>query len=142
MKKKWLFVQVLFFLSVFLYSGSAGSQEYSEYGRAFKNFITCELTRTDAVNHFEGKPFSITMIDLFGIQEESGMVILTGAVLCDVQGKTMMLYPAVGVETIFGEKNVSYFTIRPGDYSILATELYRFPYKERCPWARYWIDTD
>ena len=115
---------------------------FYKYEAAFKNFITCELTRTDAVNHFKGKSFSITMINLHNIQPESGIAILTGAVQCAVDGGYKTLYPAVGVRKLAGKDVVSYYMIRHKDFKILATELIRYPYKERCPWTRYWIDLD
>ena len=61
--------------------------------------MTCELTRTDARNHFKGKSFKITMIDLFDIQRESGMVI-TGAVQCFVEDRYQTLYAALGVDLL------------------------------------------
>ena len=120
----------------------AQDNEFTKYEMSFKNFLTCELTRTDARNHFKGKSFKITMIDLFDIQRESGMVIVTGAVQCFVEDRYQTLYAALGVETIIDKEKVSYYTVRESDFSILATELIRFPYKERCPWSRYWVDTN
>jgi hypothetical protein len=120
----------------------AEEDEYQRYEASFRNFLTCELTRTDAVNHFKGKDFKITMVNLHGIQQESGMKILTGAVQCYVGDENKLLYVAVGVQPLAGKEIVSYYTIRKKDFSILATELIRFPYKERCPWSRYWVDLD
>ncbi len=120
----------------------AVEEEYNRYEASFKNFLTCELTRTDAVNHFKGKDFTITMISLHGISQESGMKILTGAVQCFVGDEYKTLYTAVGVQPLADKEVVSYYTIRSQDFSILATELIRFPYKERCPWSQYWIDLD
>ncbi|MCM2283827.1 MAG: hypothetical protein NDI81_03555 [Desulfobacula sp.] len=108
----------------------------------FKNFITCELTRTEATNHFNGKPFKITMIDLFDVQRESDVQIVTGAVQCFVDGQSLTLYVAVGITKILEKEQVSYYTVRDKDFSILATELFRFPYKERCKWSQYWVDID
>jgi hypothetical protein len=120
----------------------AQADDFAKYEMSFKNFLTCELTRTGAANHFKGKAFKITMIDLFEIQQESGMVIITGAVRCVVGDRYQNLYAAIGVETILNKEQVTYYTIRTNDFSILATELMRFPYKERCPWSQYWVDTD
>ena len=108
----------------------------------FKNFITCELTRAGAVDYFKGKNFKITMVDLFALQRESDMVIITGAVRCVVEDSFQLLYVAVGVEAIMDKEQVTYYTVRKDDFSILATELMQFPYKERCPWSRYWVDLD
>ncbi len=129
---------------VLLYTESlwASGDAFTKYEASFKNFLTCELTRTGAVNHFKGSPFKITMIDVFEIQKESDMVIITGAVRCAIEGRYQVLYVALGVETIMGKEQVTYYTIRPKDFTILATELMRFPYKERCPWSRYWVDID
>jgi len=120
----------------------AETYEFDKHEMSFKNFLTCELTRTNAANHFKGKAFKITMIDLFDIQSESDIVIITGTVLCTVEGNSQILYVALGVETTMGKEQVTYYTVRKADFSILATELMRFPYKERCPWSRYWVDTE
>lgn len=115
---------------------------YTGYEASFRNFLTCELTRTDAVNHFKGKPFKITMVSLHGIQNESGMKILVGAVQCFVEDRYRTLYAAVGVRKVAGKDVVSYYTVRDKQFSILASELIRYPYMERCPWSRYWVDLD
>lgn len=127
-------------LLFFIRPVGAAENEFSRYEAGFKNFLTCELTRTDAVNPFKGEPFTITMINLHDIQLESGMGILTGAVQCFVKDTYKMLYPAVGVEKVAGKEKVSYYTIRNHDFSILASELIRYPYKQRCPWSRYWTN--
>ncbi len=120
----------------------ATGDAFTKYEASFKNFLTCELTRTDAVDHFKGKEFTITMVKLHGVQEESGLVILTGAVQCFVGENYRTLYAAVGVEKLVDKEVVSYFTIRKNNFYILATELIKFPYQERCPWSRYWVDLD
>lgn len=132
----------LFATSLLPYPALADEDDFVRHEMSFKNFLTCELTRTDAVNHFKGKSFTITMIDLFEIQRESDLVIFTGAVKCFVTDHYQTLYAAVGVESIMDKKQVTYYTIRHSDFAILATELYRYPYKERCPWARFWVDID
>lgn len=128
-----------FFMSTPL---AADDFEFTRIEMSFKNFITCELTRTDAVNHFNGKPFKITMIDLFDIQSESDIKIVSGAVECFVVDKHLTLYTAVGLISIMDKEQVVYYTIRNKDFSILATELIKFPYKERCKWSQYRIDID
>ncbi len=135
---KGLIVIILFFASTLL----ADEIEYNTMSASFKNFINCELTRTDATNHFNGKSFKITMIDLFDIQNESDLKIITGAVQCYVEKKYLTLYVAVGLKAILGKEQVTYYTIRKKDFSILATELIKYPYKERCAWTQYWIDLD
>lgn len=120
----------------------AETNDFSRYEMSFKNFLTCELTRTGATDLFKGKSFKITMIDLFAIQRESGMIIITGAVRCVIDDSFQVLYTAVGVESIMEKEQVTYYTVRKNDFSILATELIQFPYKERCPWSQYWVDTD
>lgn len=121
---------------------NADEIEFNRLEMAFKNFIGCELTRTDAVEYFTGKPFTITMIDVFDIQTESEMKIITGAIKCFVVDRHQTLYAAVGVNTIMGKDQVGYFTIRYDDFSILATELFRFPYKERCKWSAYGLNLE
>lgn len=143
MQFKYVFFLIpVFFLAVFTRPLLADDYEFNKMEKSFKNFLTCELTRTNAVNHFKGKPFTITMIDLFDIQEESGLTIVTGAVNCFVENKQEFLYVAVGTKKILGKMQVVYLTFRKQDFSILATELIRYPYKERCPWSQYWIDLD
>jgi hypothetical protein len=115
---------------------------FTKYSAAFKNFITCELTRTDAVDHFKKQPFKITMVKLHSVARESDLTILTGAVQCHVKDQYITLYTAVGVEKVVDKDQVTYFTIRKKQFSILASELYKYPYTERCPWSRYWIDLD
>lgn len=133
----------LIFTAVFLpWNSYADDSGFSEMEMSFKNFITCELTRTDATNHFNGKPFTITMIDLFDVQIESDIKIVTGVVECFVGDQSQTLYVAVGITKLLEKEQVSYYTIRDQDFSILATELIRFPYKERCKWSQYWVDID
>lgn len=120
----------------------ADTNEFTRYELSFKNFLTCELTRTGAMDYFKGNPFKITMIDLFALQRESDIIILTGAVRCVVEDSYHLFYVAVGVEAILDKEQVTYYTLRKNDFSILATELMQFPYKERCPWSRYWVDLD
>lgn len=120
----------------------AGDFEFSKMEMSFKNFIRCELTRTKAINHFNNQPFKITMIDFFDVQTEADIKIVTGAVDCFVVDKHITLYAAVGIKQIMDTDQVLYYTIRKKDFSILATELIKFPYKERCKWTQYWIDID
>lgn len=123
-------------------TGRGAGLEFYELKVRFKNFIQCELTRTDAENHFKGKNFTVAMVNLFDVNKELDITILTGTVKCDVQGQYRTLYVAMGLRDLKGKKVVSYFTIRHKDFRILATELIRYPYKERCPWAQYWINQE
>ncbi len=140
MNKKYLFI--VLFSSIFFsnHNLSANEFEFSMMEKRFKNFVSCELTRTEAINHFGGQPFKITMIDLFDIQSESDLKIVTGAIKCFVNKTSKTLYVAVGTKTILEKEQVVYYTIRENDFSILATELIKFPYKERCKWSAYWVD--
>lgn len=131
----------IFFLTVPV-TGRGADMQFEDLKARFKNFVQCELTRTDAQNPFKGKAFNVAMVNLFNVTTELDITILTGAVKCDVQGKYQTLYVALGVRELKGKKVVSYFTIRHKDFRILATELIRYPYKERCPWARYWISPE
>ncbi|MCA1794103.1 MAG: hypothetical protein ABR534_00055 [Desulfotignum sp.] len=115
----------------------AAEDGFDRYEMGFKNFVTCELTRIGLTSYFKGKSVDITMIDVFEVRAESDLVIITGAVQCFVEDTYKTLYAAVGVKTIMDSEKVMYFTIRPKDFSILATELMRYPYKERCGWSRY-----
>lgn len=116
--------------------------EFARMEMSFKNFMTCELTRTQAVNHFNGKEFKITMINFFNVKNESDMEIVTGAVQCFVVDKHITLYAAVGIKKIKDTKKVMYYTVRKEDFFILATQLIKYPYKERCRWSQYWVDLD
>lgn len=138
------FLAVIGLVLVLLFPGGAGAggDEFEGYKAAFKNFITCELTRNGAEDHFKGRPFKITMVSLHSVTRESGLTILTGAVQCYVKDKYETLYPAVGVERVVDKDQVTYYTIRRKEFSILASELYKYPYTERCPWTRYWINLD
>ena len=116
--------------------------EYERTRMCFANFIRCELTRTNAIDRFMGKPFEITMINLFDAVHEGDLLIAAGAVDCFVEKKYERLYVAVGVKSLMGREKVSYFVVRTKDFAILATELMKYPYKERCGWTQYWIDID
>lgn len=109
---------------------------------SFTNFVRCELTRTNAADHFKGKPFNITMVNLFDAVKEGEILIVTGAVDCFVQDKHVTLYVALGVRTLMGQAKVDFFVVRKQDFTILATELMGYPYKERCAWTQYWIDVN
>ena len=120
----------------------ASDAEFNERKACFENFIRCELTRTSAKNYFDGKTFTISMVNFFDIKKEGDILIFTGAVECWVSEKHSKLFVAVGIKEIFEKKKVSYLAIRKKDFSILATELMNYPYKERCDWSQYWIDID
>ena len=76
------------------------------------------------------------------IQNESGIKIVTGAVECFVDEIHKTLYVAVGLKNILETEQIAYYTIKKKDFSTLATELMKYPYKERCKWSQYWIDID
>ena len=134
----------LIIITFFLASGSAFADDtaFEELRMRLNNFVKCEMTRTAATNHFGGKPFAITMINLFDSKKEGGMLIVSGAVQCWIEDHHETLHFALGVMELEDHDKVSYFVIRKRNFSILATELMRFPYKERCPWSQYWINTD
>ncbi len=142
MTKIFGFICVSFFIFASNSMIAADEFDFNRVEMSFKNFMTCELTRTDATDHFNGKPFKVTMIDLFDIQRESDLKIVTGAIECFVVDSHLTLYAAVGLKSILGKEQVVYYTIRKKDFSILATELIKYPYKERCKWSQYWIDVD
>ena len=102
--KKYLYLSSFIMIIVFLcIPASAGEFEFHQLEMSFKNFLRCELTRTDAPDYFKGHPFTITMIDLFEVHEESDMKIVTGAVKCFVKNRYLTLYAAVGIENIMGK---------------------------------------
>ena len=144
LKKKLIKRIVLPLVLVLLFFNTCGAEtlDYERTRMSFVNFVRCELTRTNAKNHFKGKPFEITMINLFDAIQEGELLILTGAVDCFVETRHEILYVAVGVKYLMGNEKVSYFLVRKEDFSILATELMKYPYKERCGWSQYWIDID
>ncbi len=136
---------ITFILSIqifFVQKAFAGEAEFNEAKACFENFIRCELTRTSAKNYFDGKAFTISMVDFFDIVKEGDLIITTGAVECWVSEKHINLYVAVGYKEIFEKKKVSYLVVRKKDFSIIATELMNYPYKERCDWSQYWVDID
>ncbi|WP_242637406.1 hypothetical protein [Desulfobacter hydrogenophilus] len=142
MDKKTKICGVIFILFLMVAATGRSEQGFYELKAGFGNFIQCELTRTDAENYFKGKNFAVAMVNLFNVTQELDITILTGTVKCDVQGQYRTLYVAMGLRELKGKTVVSYFTIRHKDFRILATELLRYPYKERCPWAQYWISPD
>jgi hypothetical protein len=128
-----------------LFSFGVSFSEESDYERtrmSFSNFVRCELTRTNAINYFNGKSFEITMVNMYDAKKEGDILIVTGAIDCFVEKKHVLLYTAVGVKTLISHEKISYFVVRKHDFSILATELMHYPYKERCAWSQYWIDID
>lgn len=129
-------------ISEFFLSGIALSDDadYEKTKMSFNNFIRCELTRNDALDYFNSKPFKITMIDMFDVRKEGDLVIVTGVVKCWVVNKFETLFAAVGVKKLLGHEKVAYLLVRKKDFSVLATQLEHYPYKERCPWSQYWID--
>ncbi|ACN15067.1 hypothetical protein HRM2_19660 [Desulforapulum autotrophicum HRM2] len=140
-----LFRRIVMAMVVVFMASSLWAAEISEYERTrmcFTNFIRCELTRTGAVSPFNGKPFEITMINLFDAVHEGDLLIVTGAVDCFVDNKHEHLYTAVGIRKLMGQEKVGFFVVKKQDFTILAPELMRYPYKERCDWTQYWIDID
>lgn len=141
--RRHLYFTILLFVALCLpVSAFADAFDLTIVKKQFENFIRCELTRTQADNPFKGQPFQITMIDLFDVWSESDHTIITGAVQCFVNKTYQTLYVAVGTKKIMDQDEVVCFTIRKKDFSILATQLLQFPYKERCKWSQYWIDID
>ncbi len=132
----------LYFLSIFPIASHAidNGDNYEKTKKCFENFATCELNRSDALDHFDGKPFKIIMINFFDAVQEGDLLIVTGAVKCWVDGKYENLFIAVGVRELMGYEKVYYYLVRKKDFITLATELMNYPYKERCRWDRYWID--
>ncbi|MBF0412681.1 MAG: hypothetical protein HQK70_08215 [Desulfamplus sp.] len=115
-------------------------QMYEKTRVCYENFIKCELTRTDADEHFDGKPFKIVMINLFSVVREGDLLIVTGAVNCWVVDKHEKLFVALGIRKVLDHEQVSYYVVRKKDFSTTATELMNYPYKERCEWRQYWLD--
>ena len=140
-----LLIRIILTITFVSTASNLWAAEISTYERTrmcFTNFVRCELTRTNATDHFKGKTFEITMINLFDAVHEGNLLIVTGAVDCFVEKKHELLYVAVGVRTLMDREKVSFFVVRRQDFSILATELMKYPYKERCDWTQYWIDID
>jgi len=70
------------------------------------------------------------------------MLIVTGVLECWVVKHHEKLFFAIGVKKVLGHEKVSYFLNRKKDFSILASQLAGYPYKERCAWTQYWVDTE
>ncbi len=124
------------------FSGTCFSleEDYEKAGMAFEHFIQCELTRKGTDVQFNNKPFTITTVNLFDVKKEGNLFIVTGAVQCWVNDSYQTLYAAVGIKKVLGNEKVSYYCIRKHDFSILASEILKYPYKYGCPWDRYRID--
>ncbi len=134
---------VLYIFMMSAVSGVNGADgRFSQHFNCFKNFINCEFTRSDAVDYFKGEPHKIVMINFFDAVNEGDILIVTGAVKFWVKDRHETLFVALGIKTLFGHDKVSYFVARKTDFSIMATELINYPYKERCAWSQYWIDLD
>ncbi len=118
----------------------ASETDYSGINRSFNNFLQCELTRVDARDYFDGKPFKITAINMYDITKEGDLMIITGFVKCWVVNKFETLFAAVGVKQLLGHEKVYYLLIKKQDFSVIATQLEKYPYKEICPWSRYRTD--
>ncbi len=121
---------------------SFGETDFIREEARFRNFVTCELTRNGALSYFDEQPFTITMVDLFAVARELDLTVLTGAAQCSVNGVDKTLYLAVGVRQVEDSNQVQYFVVRHRDFRILGTELMRYPYKQKCGWQQYWVDTD
>ncbi len=141
------FLQAGLFLSLslrlsplFALSDIESSDEYERIKNSFRNFITCELTRSDPVDYFNGKLYKVIVVNLFDAVDEGDIRIVSGSVKCWVENRYEMMYLAVGLKKLMGKEKVYYFVARNSDFEILATELMNYPYKERCQWDRYWID--
>lgn len=137
----WLFVVLCCFL-IPVSNGYASEEDFEDTWRRFSNFLECELTRTDSAGYFDGKSFEIKTITLFDARQEGDVFIATGTVRCWVDDAYQTLYAAVGVKKVLGHDKVMYLTVRDSDFSILASELSGFPYKQRCQWIRYRIDIE
>lgn len=131
---------LLFLPSSYAMSDIESGDAYERIKSSFNNFVTCELSRSDKVDHFDGKPYKVIVVNLYDAVYEGDILIVTGSVKCWVEGQFKMLYLAVGLKKLLGKEKVYYFAVRKTDFDILATELMNYPYKERCQWERYWID--
>lgn len=130
----------LFFLFPIAVCAMENLDKYEKTKMSFENFIKCELTRTDAEDHFKGESFEIVMINMFDAVTEGDILIITGALKCWVTDRYETLFVAVGIKELMGYEKVYYYLTRRTNFTILATELMNYPYKERCKWDRYWID--
>ena len=116
----FIFIALMLFSSMIQVKNTfASDAEFNERKACFENFIRCELTRTSARNYFDGKSFTISMVNFFDIKKEGDILIFTGAVECWVSEEHLKLFVAVGVKKIFEKKKVSYLIVRNKDFSIL-----------------------
>ena len=139
---KFFFCIIIFFFCFFICKGVGFSNEtdYRGTNMRFSNFLRCELTRVDAPDYFNGQPFKITEINMFDVKNEGDLKIITGTVKCWVVNRFETLFAAVGVKQLLGHEKVYYLLIKKHDFSVLATQLEKYPYKERCAWLRYSMD--
>ncbi len=143
--KSYRYIIIFFALSViFMFFGIASGNDmaFEKIRMSFTNFITCELTRNDTEGPFEGKKFNITSVNLFDARYEGDILVVSGTVKCWVVKKHEILYVSAGIKKLMGHEKVYYLIIRDKDFSVLASQLFNYPYKERCPWDQYWIKSD
>jgi len=142
MSDKLFFHIIVSFLCIFICKGICFSADadYQGMNMKFSNFLQCELTRVGAPDYFNGKSFKITAINLFDVKKEGDLTIVTGIVKCWVVNRFETLFAAVGVKRLLGHEKVYYLLIKKHDFSVLATQLEKYPYKNRCAWSRYQMD--
>ncbi len=116
--------------------------EFRGVEHAFKNFVRCELTGKEAEKYMNGQSFTVAAIHLYDVKKEGDLSIVTGSADCWVKDRYVKLYAAVGVKELYDKKKVYCFVTREENFSIIATELLNYPYRNGCPWTRYWLDTD
>ncbi len=141
-QKFFLFIGVFLFCTLSFFKGVGFSYDgkYAETKMSFENFVRCELTRNDAPDYFNGKPFKIIEINMYDVRTEGDVLIVSGIVKCWVVKEFKTLFVTIGVKKLLGHNKVYYLLIKKHDFSVLATQLEKYPYKEQCPWAQYWID--
>ena len=118
----------------------AGEIEFARIEGCFKNFFHCEMARKDGDVYFDKKPFEIVETHVSDIRQEGDLLIVAGTVTCWVEKKHQILYSALGIRKILEHEQVRYMTTRQEDFSILASEITRFPYKRGCPWVQFWLN--
>ena len=115
----------------------AGDVEFREIQHCFRNFMDCEMHRTDSNVYFEGKSFEIVDSHVADARQEGDLLVVTGTVTCWVEKKPRVLFAVLGIRTIMGHRQVGFVVIRDQDFSIPASELLQSPYKRECPWIRF-----
>ena len=145
MNKKKVFIGTIILFIMFVNTLFCNEFEYQKAKMSFKNFIECELTRTDTENYYsKEKIHKIDIINMHDIRNEGNIKIITGAAKYFevISQKSQTLFVTIGIKKILGHEKVLYFLAKKENDPVFLIELAENPYNERCLWTQYWINTN